>query len=78
MTMICLPINPENIHDELESIKKLVDYWESRLKKEPLPGIDIPTSNSEEQLECLLRQMTGELLFIAGKCNNLAVILSER
>lgn len=77
MSNITLPIDPENIYTELESIEKVVTKWRALVGK-GLPGVDLPAADAEEKLDAFLRQLTGELLFVSGKCNNLAVILSER
>jgi len=74
---LTLPINPETIHTELEQIEVVVKRWREAVGK-GLPGIDIPASDPEEKLEAFLREFTGELLFVGGKCNNMALILSER
>jgi len=77
MANIALPIHPDNIHAELEHIEKVITKWRERISK-GLPGIDIPTTDAEEKLDAFFREFTGELLFAAGKCQNMAVILSER
>jgi len=74
---ITLPVSPDNIHEELESVEKLVKKWREAVGK-GLPGIDIPTQDAEAKLDAFMRQLTGELILVAGKCQNLAVVLSER
>jgi len=77
MNNITLPIDLENIYTELEHIEKVVAKWRASVGN-GLPGVDIPVADAEEKLDAFMRQFTGELLFVSGKCNNLAVILSER
>ena len=77
MSKITLPIDPENIYTELEHLEKMIVGWREKVGK-GLPGVDLPAADAEEKLDAFLRQFTGELLFVSGKCNNLAVILSER
>lgn len=72
-----LPIHPETIHSELEQIEALVTKWRKKVGA-GLPGIDLPAQDAEEKLDNFLREFTGELLFVGGKCNNMALILSER
>jgi hypothetical protein len=68
-----LAINTETIHDELAGAKKIIEKWLETLDK-GLPVIDEP--GSEEQLELLMREFCGELRVCAGKCANLAEVLS--
>ena len=68
-----LTVNPEVIHDELLGAKKIIDKWLAKLD-EGLPLLDEP--GSEEQLELLMREFCGELRVCAGKCGNLAEVLS--
>lgn len=77
MTKLSLPIHPEVIHKELEQIEAIVMKWRERIGR-GIPGIDLPSPHAEESFDLFFRQFTGELLFIGGKCNNLALILSER
>jgi hypothetical protein len=72
-----LPIDPEEIHTELEQIERIATKWRTSVGN-GIAGIDLPTADAEEKLDAFLRQFTGELLFLAGKCQNLAVVLSER
>jgi len=73
-----LPVTPDNIHAELESAKAIVEKWHKYIGDEGIPGIDKPTQDAEAKLDSFLRQFTGELLFTAGKLQNLAVVLSDR
>jgi hypothetical protein len=68
-----LPVNPETITEELESAKKLIDKWILKMN-EGLPVLDQP--GNEDQLELLMREFCGELRIVAGKCANLAEVLS--
>lgn len=75
--VLMLPITPDNIHSELESVEAVVRKWREFVGQ-GIPGIDIPTSDAELKLDTFLRQFTGELLFVSGKLNNIAMVLSER
>lgn len=68
-----LAINPETIHDELTGAKKIIEKWLAQLDS-GLPSVDEP--GSEEQLESLMREFVGELRVCAGKCANVAEVLS--
>jgi len=72
-----LPITPDNIHTELEHVEQIVKKWREFVGT-GIPGIDMPAQDSEAKLDSFLRQFTGEMLYVAGKCQNLAVVLSER
>jgi hypothetical protein len=72
-----MPINPDHIHEELESIHKIITKWKNSVSK-GIVGVDLPGANAEEKYEKFLREFTGELLFVSGKCQNMAVVLSER
>jgi hypothetical protein len=73
-----LPVTPDNIHAELESVEAIVKKWREYIGKEGIPGIDKPAQDAEAKLDSFLRQFTGEILFTAGKLQNLAVVLSDR
>lgn len=77
MSDLTLPIHPDNIHAELEHVEAIVKKWRTQIG-EGLPGIDIPAQNAEDKLELLLQQFVGEMLFVAGKCQNMAIVLAER
>lgn len=68
-----LTVNPETIHDELTGARKIIEKWLETLDR-GLPVIDEP--GSEERLELLMREFCGELRVCAGKCANLAEVLS--
>jgi len=72
-----LPITPDNIHLELESAETIVKKWREFIGK-GIPGIDVPAPDAEVKLDAFLRQFTGELLFVSGKLQNMAVVLSDR
>jgi len=72
-----LPISPDNIHTELEHVEAIVKKWREFIGK-GIPGVDMPTQDAEVKLDAFLRQFTGEMLFVSGKCQNMAVVLSER
>lgn len=74
---LTLPITPDNLHTELEHIEATVKKWREFIGK-GIPGIDQPTQDAEVKLDAFLRQFTGEMFYIAGKCQNMAVVLSER
>lgn len=68
-----LAINPDTIHDEMSGAKKIIEKWLAVFDA-GLPAIDKP--GDEEQLELLLREFCGEMRVCAGKCANLADVLS--
>lgn len=72
-----LPITPDNIHTELEHVEAVVKKWREFVGN-GIPGIDMPAQDAEAKLDAFLRQFTGEMLFTAGKLQNIAVVLSER
>lgn len=72
-----LPINPDVLHEELESVEKLILKWKDRISK-GIVGVDLPGANAEEKLEAFLREFSGEMLYVAGKCQLMATITSER
>lgn len=72
-----LPISPDNIHKELEHVEEVVTKWKVFVGN-GIPGVDIPAQNAEEKLDMFLRQFTGELLYAAGKLQNVAMVLSDR
>lgn len=77
MSSYTLPVHPDHVHEELESVEKIVGKWRARVN-DGIVGIDLPGADAEEKLEAFLRELTGELYFVAGKCHNLATILTER
>lgn len=68
-----LAINPETLHDELSGAKKIIEKWLAKLDA-GLPAMDQP--GDEEQLEMLMREFCGEMRVCAGKCANVAEVLS--
>jgi vacuolar-type H+-ATPase subunit E/Vma4 len=68
-----LTVNPETIHDELTGAKKIIEKWLAKLD-EGLPAVDQP--GDEEALDMLMREFVGELRVCAGKCANVAEVLS--
>jgi len=74
---LVLPITPDNLHTELEHIEATVKKWREYIGQ-GIVGIDKPAPDSDEKLDAFLRQFTGEMFFVAGKCQNMAVVLSER
>lgn len=72
-----LPVSPDNIHTELEHIEATVKKWREAVGK-GIPGIDMPAQDAEAKLDSFMRQFTGEMLFLSGKLQNLALVLSER
>jgi hypothetical protein len=74
---LALPVHPDTIHEELISIDKIVAKWKARVN-EGIPCIDLPGPDAEEALDNFLREFSGELLLVAGKAHNLAIVLAER
>lgn len=72
-----LPINPETIYEELQSVEKLVAKWRKSIG-DGIVGVDKPAPDSEAKLEAYMREFIGELMLVSGKCQNMALILAER
>lgn len=68
-----LPISPDVLYDELESIQKVVVKWKERVKQ--IPGVDTP--GSEEELQAFIRELCGELMLSAGKSEGIAVVFRD-
>jgi hypothetical protein len=69
-----LPVSPDLITAELEGAVKILERWVGALNA-GLPSIDCP--GSEQQLLVVVREMCGELRIVAGKCGNLAEVLTD-
>lgn len=68
-----LPITPDTLHNEVESAGKILTAIQGRLGD--IPGVDSP--GSEEQTVEFLREVCGELMVAANKCQGLASILAD-
>jgi hypothetical protein len=77
MQGIVLSVNLEHVHEELESIEKIVAKWRKAIDG-GIAGVDHATEDPEMQVESFLRQFTGEMIFVSGKASNLAMSLSEQ
>lgn len=75
MSDLTLPVHPDNIYNELDSVEKLVAKWREAVGK-GLPGVDQPAQDAEAKLESFLMQMTGEMMLASGKLQNLSMILA--
>jgi len=73
-----LPITPDNLHTELEHVEAIVRKWREFIGNKGIPGIDAPAQDAEAKLDAFIRQFTGEMFYVAGKCQNVAVVMSER
>lgn len=73
--MTTIALSPDTIRSELKTVAGLVGYWQERLEQ-GVPGVEMP--GTDEALEAVLRQFVGEMLFVSGKCQNMAMILAER
>lgn len=71
-----LPVRPEMLHEELESMRKLLQHWELYVSK-GITGVDFPTERAEELVEKFRRELSGELTIVAGRAQALAVVISE-
>lgn len=69
-----LPISTEVLITELDVIAKVISNWRTKLEA-GIPGEDLPIS-SEHQAEDFVRKLCGELLIVAGTCENMSNILS--
>jgi hypothetical protein len=74
--METLPITPDTLHDELTLVLKVLHKWEAIVDK-GIPGIDLPATDAAEAVDRFRRELSGELMLIAGKCQSLSVILGE-
>lgn len=68
-----LPLTADTLQTELETAR---DILTRRLEvlKSGIPSLDTP--GSEDAFDTFIREMCGELRACAGKCENLADILS--
>lgn len=69
-----LPISTDVVRSELEGVKSIIEKWLARLDQ-GIPGVEVPAP--EDRTEAFLRELCGELMVSAGKCENVASILSE-
>lgn len=67
---ISLPMELDTLHDEILSVKRLVDKWESYFKSTPLPVLDAP--GTPEELEKIISAFRGEIRLVARKAEALA------
>lgn len=77
MESVALPINPETIYEELQSIEGVIAKWRESVGH-GIVGVDKAAPDAEAKLEAYMREFVGELLLIGGKCQNMALILAER
>ena len=70
-----LPVSGDLIHAELEGAEKVLAKWREAVGK-GIPGVDIP--GNDESLHRFLIELCGELLVVAGKCQNLSAVVSDR
>lgn len=77
MESATLPINPETIYEELQSIEGVITKWRESVGH-GIVGVDQAVPDAEAKLEAYMREFVGELLFISGKCQSMALILAER
>jgi len=70
-----LPVSAELLYSEVESAEAVLAKWKKAIG-EGIPGVDIPST--EEALYRFIAQLCGELMVVAGKCQNLAAVVSDR
>ena len=72
-----LPLDPDTIHDELESVVKLVQKHINLLNA-GLPVIDADKGvhGDEYELDKRLKMMVGELMLASGKLENVARLIN--
>ena len=75
---ITMPVHPDTFHKDLEHLTEILEKWRDRVGKEGIPGVDQPAADAELRYERFIREFTGEMLYVSGKCQNIALILSER
>jgi hypothetical protein len=63
-----LPISPALLREEISGAKAILDKWDKQLA-EGVPGPERP--GGQEGLENFIREMCGELMICAGKCENI-------
>lgn len=67
-----LPISPPVLLQELDAAKVILVKWLEAVAG-GIPMIDLPAD--EDALAEFLRELCGELLLVAGKCETLAQVL---
>jgi len=70
-----LPVSAEVLYSELEAAQAVLAKWH-KLVGEGIPGVDTPAT--EHATFAFVTQLCGELLVVAGKCQNLAAVVSDR
>lgn len=70
-----LPMSPDLIHDELDSVICVLLKHKERLNR-GLPGID-PEADERFTLDGVMTELIGEVMYCAGKLENLARTLSN-
>jgi len=68
-----IPVTTPVIRQEVESAQAILASWFERIDA-GIPGLDIPAD--EMACDLWIHQFCGELLVVAGKCENLASILA--
>lgn len=68
-----LAVSSPVILSELESLKVIAEKWIEKIQT-GIPGVDLPAP--DDRLELFLRELCGELLLCAGKCESLSTVLS--
>lgn len=63
-----LPISSSLLREEIGGAKAILEKWEKKLEA-GLPMTEQP--GSQESLESFIREMCGELVICAGKCENI-------
>lgn len=68
-----LPLSTELLLSELKSAEAILRKHIAALEAEGVPAVDQP--GSEVMLEEFVGELSGELLLVAGKCENIARVL---
>lgn len=68
-----LPLSTPLLLAELQSIEAIIRKHREIIEGEGVPAVDQP--GSEAQVEEFIGELSGELLFVAGKCENIARVL---
>lgn len=68
-----LPVSGDVMLKELEGASHILEKWKEKIEG-GIPFVDIPAP--PDRLEAFLREMCGELLIVAGKCEHLSSVLS--
>jgi hypothetical protein len=70
-----LPISSELLLSEIQTALAVLAKWKERVEA-GIPGVDLPAD--EASTYRFVSELCGEILVVAGKCQNVAAILTDR